>query len=69
MKKKKEKKNLHISSSHFRADQAPDPPWGDRLIHTDQINVTDPQDSGNPGNARDDCALVACAAGAGAAGA
>ena len=38
---RKKKKNLHTSSSQLRADQAPNTPWGDRLIYTDQINVTD----------------------------
>ena len=37
----KKKENLHTSSSQLRADQAPDPSWRDRLIYTDQIDVTD----------------------------
>ena len=31
------KENFYTSSSQLRADQAPDPPWGDRLNHTDQM--------------------------------
>ena len=36
----KKEKNLCTSSSQLRADQAPNAPWGDRLMYTDQIDVT-----------------------------
>lgn len=38
-KKKKKKTTLHTSFSQLRANQAPDPPWEDRLTYTDQIDV------------------------------
>ena len=56
----KEKKNLSTSSSQLKANQAPDPPWGDRLTYTDQMNVTNLQDLSNLSNARDGCALGMC---------
>ena len=37
--KKKKKENLYTASSQLRADQAPNPPWADRLSYTDQIDV------------------------------
>ena len=35
------KNNLYTSSSQLKADQAPEPPWGNRLIYKDLIDVTD----------------------------
>ena len=35
----KKKKNRYTSSSQLRADQAPNAPWRDRLIYTDQTDV------------------------------
>ena len=36
------KKNLYTSSagSQFRADQAPDLPWWDRLVHTQTLEMS-----------------------------
>ena len=32
---------FYTSCSQLRADQAPNPPWGDRLIYTDRRDATD----------------------------
>ena len=37
---KKKKNNLNTSSSQLRADQAPNPPWGNWLATQDHVDVT-----------------------------
>ena len=56
--KKKKETVLCTSSSQLRADQAPNAPWGDRPMYTDQTDVTNLYESSTSSNVKHECALL-----------